>query len=119
MKQFAYWPTQYRYIRHQLIAAGQSSLTDRQSSSELRRFADSYLRRDGLFVLRLVALNAGELASSELLVGLWEAYGLSDRETFKIHKTSAILTRPGRKAPNVPHSATSTNVVNNNIIEEV
>ena len=89
-----YWPAQYRYVRRQL--AGAAALgstthvdavavglapTEPGSKTDMRRFADVYLRRDGLFVLRLVAKNAGDLVSTELLAGLWNAYSLSRRMT--------------------------------------
>jgi len=32
--------------------------------AHIKRFADSYLRRDGLFVLRLISKNAGELVAT-------------------------------------------------------
>nr|QQY02540.1 innexin 8 [Cryptocotyle lingua] len=37
-------------------------------------FVDSYLRQDGVFILRLVALNAGELVASEVVEKLWALY---------------------------------------------
>jgi hypothetical protein len=100
--QLAYWPTHYRYVRRQLTVSG---LVE-QDPPEVKRFADAYLRRDGLFVLRLVAKNAGELVSTELLTGLWEAYSLKQRSL----QLAAIvggagqttIPRPWRKAPKLP-----------------
>ncbi|VDO05672.1 unnamed protein product [Rodentolepis nana] len=37
-------------------------------------FVDSYLRQDGVFILRLVAQNAGELVASEIVEKLWIIY---------------------------------------------
>ncbi|KAA0197187.1 Innexin [Fasciolopsis buskii] len=37
-------------------------------------FVDSYLRQDGVFILRLVAQNAGELVASEIVERLWNMY---------------------------------------------
>jgi hypothetical protein len=100
--QLAYWPTQYRYVRRQLTASG---LVD-QEPAEVKRFADAYLRRDGLFVLRLVAKNAGELVSTELLTGLWEAYSLKQRSLQLAAIVGSVgqatLPRPWRKAPKLP-----------------
>ena len=80
---FIYWPAQYRYVRRQLAGAVALSsvanvaaatvgvsAAEPASKTDMRRFADVYLRRDGLFVLRLVAMNAGDLVSTELLAEL-------------------------------------------------
>ncbi|CUT99213.1 Innexin unc 7 [Echinococcus multilocularis] len=37
-------------------------------------FVDSYLRQDGVFILRLVAQNAGELVASEIVEKLWQMF---------------------------------------------
>ncbi|KAF6779345.1 hypothetical protein AHF37_01212 [Paragonimus kellicotti] len=39
-------------------------------------FVDSYLRQDGVFILRLVEQNAGELVASEIVERLWALYKL-------------------------------------------
>jgi len=118
-----YWPAQYRYVRRQL--AGAAALgstthvdavavglapTEPGSKTDMRRFADVYLRRDGLFVLRLVAKNAGDLVSTELLAGLWNAYSLTNRNALstgnssgRAHSFKVVrnLLRATRKTPPV------------------
>ncbi|CAH8624301.1 unnamed protein product [Heterobilharzia americana] len=37
-------------------------------------FVDSYLRQDGVFILRLTAQNAGELVAAEIVERLWHIY---------------------------------------------
>lgn len=98
--QLAYWPTQYRYVRRQLTTVGQVD----QDQHEVKRFANAYLRRDGLFVLRLVAKNAGELVSCELLAGLWETYSLKQRSLQLTAPCGGLasIPRPWRKAPKMP-----------------
>lgn len=52
-------------------------LRDSLESGEKKRsfnFVDSYLRQDGVFILRLVAQNAGELVASEIVEKLWQMY---------------------------------------------
>ena len=120
--QLTCWPAQYRYVRRQLasgialssathVATATVGLapTEPGSKTDMRRFADMYLRRDGLFILRLVAKNAGDLVSTELLVGLWNAYILSHRQILPTdtdicsgaNNSSSIkgLLRPNRKRP--------------------
>lgn len=48
---------------------------DRLEATNLRVFAYRYLRRDGLFVLRLMEMNAGHLVTAEVVCGLWLNYG--------------------------------------------
>ena len=38
-----------------------------------------HLRRDGIFLLRLVAKNAGHMVATEMLCGLWDQYGPKHR----------------------------------------
>ena len=47
----------------------------RRESKVAREFVECYLRRDGLFLVRLVAKNSGALVAAELLHGLWTNYG--------------------------------------------
>ena len=55
----------------------------------IRRFAENYLRRDGLFIVRLISKNAGDLVAVEILCGLWENYGPKQRMmTEAIYKPS-------------------------------
>jgi len=110
--QLTYWPAQYRYVRRQLALNSATHIsvtpTEPSSKTDIRRFADVYLRRDGLFILRLVSRNAGDLVSTELLMGLWNAYSLSHRQTLPTGASSCTinngnniksLLRPNRKTP--------------------
>ena len=45
----------------------------------MRKFAENYLRRDGLFLIRMISKNAGELTAVEVLCGLWANYGPTQR----------------------------------------
>jgi len=122
--QLIYWPAQYRYVRRKLagsvalssvanVAAATVglSLTEPGSKADMRRFADVYLRRDGLFVLRLVSTNVGDLVSTELLAELWNAYSLSHRHVLPTGNSNAsrpsfqavrtLLRRPSRKASTI------------------
>ncbi|KER33113.1 hypothetical protein T265_01004 [Opisthorchis viverrini] len=47
-------------------------------------FVDSYLRQDGVFILRLVGLNAGELVASEIVERLWSLY--KSRQTVSVSR---------------------------------
>ena len=65
------WPAQFYFVKKQL----RSFDVTHRSKTHLRKFMQYYLRRDGLFVIRLIAINVGELVAAEVLAGLWENYG--------------------------------------------
>ena len=69
------WPPQVRFVRHQLRAMDALQ----RDNSVVRKFTEHYLRRDGMFLLRLIAKNAGDLVAMEMLGGLWGNYGPRQR----------------------------------------
>lgn len=55
-------------------------------SQSLRRFVFHFLRQDGVFLLRMVATHAGELACYELAKRLWDNFmGGSQERGTKMH----------------------------------
>ena len=59
------------YVKRQLRVLDR---INRETDLHASRFAAEYLRHDGVFVLRLIAKNAGELIASEVTAGLFEAF---------------------------------------------
>lgn len=47
---------------------------DREERRALDKFVHSFLRNDGVFLLRLVASNAGDLITTDLVYQLWVTY---------------------------------------------
>jgi len=73
---------------------------DKVSNSQRNRvakFVMSYLRRDGSFIVRMVAKNSSDLIAAELLSGLWDQYLL----TIKSNSNEAIDTKPGELMANL------------------
>lgn len=62
---------QLAYIKRQLKAID----FHKRESKAARKFTESYLRRDGVLIVRLVGKNAGDMVAAELLHGLWLNYG--------------------------------------------
>ena len=65
-----YWPSQVQYVRKQLRAFD----TAQREAGVLAKFTQNYLRRDGMFIIRLIGMNMGEVVSGETLCGLWQNY---------------------------------------------
>jgi len=45
-----------------------------REAGTLAKFAENYLRRDGMFIVRLIGMNMGEVVAGEVLCGLWNNY---------------------------------------------
>ena len=67
-----YWPGHVQYLRKQLRAF---DATQREAGI-LGKFAENYLRRDGMFIVRLIGMNMGEVAAGEVICGLWNNYSI-------------------------------------------
>ncbi|KAL8576636.1 hypothetical protein ACOMHN_025111 [Nucella lapillus] len=64
--------TRATYVRKFLKAQGE--LTTEEDKQLAERFADHYLRDDGIFVLRVVASNSNNVVISDLTLHLWRIY---------------------------------------------
>ncbi|ESN90404.1 hypothetical protein HELRODRAFT_96495 [Helobdella robusta] len=79
-----YWPGQVQYVRQRLRAFDIAH----RDSNVLAKFTENYLRRDGMFILRLISQNMGEVVSGEALCGLWNNYNPEKR---------ILAEKPGRR----------------------
>ena len=73
-----------QYVRKQLRAFD----TAQREAGVLAKFTENYLRRDGMFIVRLIGMNMGEVVAGEALCGLWNNYSPERR---------LIAEKPGRK----------------------
>jgi len=78
-------PGHVQYLHKQLRAF---DATQREAGI-LAKFAENYLRRDGMFIVRLVGINMGEVVAGEIVCGLWNNYSLERR---------SIAEKSGRKS---------------------
>ena len=65
-----YWIGQVQYVRRRLRAFDAAQ----RPPAVLAKFTENYLRRDGLFVIRMIGLNVGDVVAGEVLCGLWNNY---------------------------------------------
>ena len=68
-----YWPGHIQYIRQQL--QWHEATLDRETGI-LAKFAVNHLRRDGMFIVRLIGANLGDVVAGEILSHLWCSYRL-------------------------------------------
>ncbi|VDL95133.1 unnamed protein product [Schistocephalus solidus] len=71
-----------RFVRRYLRAHKLQTPTESGPSSLLDEFVDTYLRRDGIFLVRMIAINAGHVVASEVVTVLWKNY---------LHRTEASM----------------------------
>ncbi|ESN91764.1 hypothetical protein HELRODRAFT_70423 [Helobdella robusta] len=79
-----YWPGHVQYVRKQIRVMDAAP----REAGTLAKFAENYLRRDGMFIVRLIGMNMGEVVAGEVLCGLWNNYS-PERRT--------LAEKPGRK----------------------
>jgi len=46
----------------------------RHPGADLTKFTSDYLKRDGLFITRLLSDNMGDIVAADVLSGLWEFF---------------------------------------------
>jgi len=69
--QYCLLDQQVRYVTRQIRGFDQLR---RENEARVREFTTDYLKQDGVFVMRLVGKNVGEVIAAEILFGLWTVY---------------------------------------------
>jgi hypothetical protein len=96
-----FWQYQVSYIKRCL-----NSMNAFKGQREaLVQFTTKYLRRDGVFLVRLLSNNVGSLATAEVVGGLWDNYG-PDRRYGGGGRDPELgmggAAQPSRVAPSAP-----------------
>ena len=65
----------YRFVKHYLKIS--RTYDNDRHYQILRNFVDNKLRTDGVFLLRLINLNAGDIVTTDLVTDLWARYRAS------------------------------------------
>ncbi|ESO01145.1 hypothetical protein HELRODRAFT_82276 [Helobdella robusta] len=63
-----------RYVRKHLKVMGKLNRDSDRDRKLSRKFAQMYLRQDGVFVLKLVAKNSTDLVVADIVSALWDNY---------------------------------------------
>lgn len=64
------------FIKKFLRINDKLQLSDKQT---LRKFVDRFLGHDGVFLLRMISMNAGDVIASEVVTELWSGYCLREK----------------------------------------
>ena len=72
------WSRQVQYVRKQ-IGIEEHATSSREHHEEIDKFTKYFLRGDGMFIIRLIGLNASEMVASDVLVGLWKTYSTEEQ----------------------------------------
>lgn len=90
---FLYWLAkalnrrgQEHYILRQLHALEKLS---HETESRTIKFTRDYMRQDGVFIMRLIGKNAGDIVAAEIIAGLWDIYVREERLLVDNRPTSA------------------------------
>ena len=86
-------PYQVQFVRDRLRAlADNPEQAEKITDGMVKLFVHKHLRRDGLFIVRLVSKNSSDLIAAELLWGLWDMFKGTLRTRAKSLKASNLLT---------------------------
>ena len=70
------------YVQNTVQGLSGAEIESKREYEILKHFANHYLARDGLFLLKLISKNAGHLVSAELLCELWSSYLLDSNNLY-------------------------------------
>ncbi|KAI6241288.1 Innexin [Aphelenchoides fujianensis] len=67
---------------------------DRDERHALQKFVHSFLRNDGVFLLRLIATNAGDLITTDIVYQLWQTFLNEEANRMKLPPSAPSAPTP-------------------------
>ncbi|OAF69219.1 hypothetical protein A3Q56_03041 [Intoshia linei] len=92
-----YWPVQVRYVRERIRVFDYAQ----RDNGILNKFTQHYLRRDGIFIIRLLGQYIGDLVAAEVLASLWNNY-TPERRLLAEKPTDILVQRHYNKNKFIP-----------------
>ncbi|KHN71619.1 Innexin-10 [Toxocara canis] len=77
---FLYWlfisivPFPNRRFINRHLEMSEMPFDPSESRKDVKRFINSYLKSDGVFVIRMLTLHAGVIFGTDLVLSLWKSY---------------------------------------------
>lgn len=88
------WPSRWFVSRH--LELSEMPFDPVGSRKEVERFVSSYLKADGVFILRMITMHSGIIFGTDLVLSLWRSfYGIEE----KVRRSNSEET------PKVPQTA--------------
>lgn len=88
------WPSRWFISRH--LELSEMPFDPTGSEKEVERFVASYLKADGVFILRMITMHSGIIFGTELVLSLWRSfYGIEEK----------IRRSDSEETPKVPQTA--------------
>lgn len=62
----------------------------RSRKTQLQNFVDDYLRQDGVFLIRMLAINAGDVLAADVVGLVWQNYRDKKAEDITLSATNPM-----------------------------
>ncbi|VDP06673.1 unnamed protein product [Soboliphyme baturini] len=87
------WPSRWFVSRH--LELSEMPFDPKGSEKDVERFVTSYLKTDGVFILRMITIHSGVIFGTDLVLSLWcSFYGIEEKLKRKICEFETTESSP-------------------------